>query len=38
MTAQGHSRRLGVGRESAWHQISDMSGRRHIRRDVQKRP
>jgi hypothetical protein len=34
MSQSGHSRRLGVGRESACPQIPDMSGRCHIRRDV----
>src|SRR5262249_16876865 len=36
MTAYGHSRRLGVGRESAWPQISDMSGRRTAARSCRR--
>src|SRR5262245_19235386 len=34
MSHMGHSRRFGVGRESAWPHIADILGATFIRRDV----
>jgi hypothetical protein len=34
MSVQGHSRRFGIGRESAYPHIPDILGARFIRRDV----